>query len=303
MISVLPVMRSLLISLAVTGSFVCASPSPASAQAAPSDWFSLVTLGKCVEVHGTDVGLDGARVQIWGCHGGPNQLWRYESNGTLISASGGCLEIHGGELGRDGARVQMWPCHGGANQQWQLGSDGSLRNSAGGCLDLQGWRTVDGARFVGWTCNGKDNQRFALRGDTALPAPPPVVAPPVVAPPAVAPPVVAPPARGPHPHPGGRAGGALVPDEAAFGALFERVNRASFSTDKLSQIELASRSSGFRADQIKRLLGALAFSQDKMRALGLLAPRLVDPQNGGLILEAFPFSSDRERAVQILSRL
>jgi hypothetical protein len=46
----------------------------------------------------------------------------------------------------------------------------------------------------------------------------------------------------------------------------------------------------------------LSFSSDKLRALELLAPRMVDRQNAFKIYDAFTFSSDKEKARAILRR-
>jgi hypothetical protein len=79
----------------------------------------------------------------------------------------------------------------------------------------------------------------------------------------------------------------------------QRVQTAPFSSDKLAQIELAARSTMFRAAQVKLLLDAVPFSIDKIQALTLLR-KIADPENAGVVVAAFPFATDRERARQIL---
>lgn len=63
----------------------------------------------------------GTRVIIWDCHGGQNQQWSINANGTITSArSGLCLDAYNAGTG-NGTQVVLWNCNGGANQRWALG--------------------------------------------------------------------------------------------------------------------------------------------------------------------------------------
>lgn len=75
-----------------------------------------------------------------------------------------------------------------------------------------------------------------------------------------------------------------------------------FADNKLAVIESASARNYFRVGQLKTLLGELAFSATKLRALDLLAPRLVDPENTFAVYESFTHSADKDQAKQILRR-
>jgi flagellar motility protein MotE (MotC chaperone) len=88
-----------------------------------------------------------------------------------------------------------------------------------------------------------------------------------------------------------------------FDALNMQVQNASFSSDKTSVIQLAAQTSTFRADQIKTLIEQIAFNNDQLEALRILAPALEDPSRSFVILEAFSFSSTKKEARDILSRL
>ncbi len=269
--------------LTLAAAFVL-SPAESEAQRRrpTTEWFSIVNeAGLCLDVHGEDVGRDGARVHMWPCHGGPNQLWRLD-RGMLLSASGGCLDVHGEDVGRPGARVQMWSCHGASNQQWMLQPNAALSSPSGGCLDIEGGavRTA-GTRVITWTCHGALNQRFALR---AAPPPTPRV-----------------PANGAGVGPPSRRSAPLI-DAPAFEALLLRVRAAPFSSDKGAAVQDAARWHWFTAEQIARIVGELAFSSDRTQAIEILAPRLVDPQNGAVILDRLTFSSERDGARATLSR-
>ena len=53
---------------------------------------------------------------------------------------------------------------------------------------------------------------------------------------------------------------------------------------------------------IERVLPLFSFSQDKLRALEIMAPRIVDRQNAFKIYNLFTFSNDKEKARRILGR-
>jgi hypothetical protein len=79
--------------------------------------------GKCLDVAGAGT-HNGANVQQYDCHSGPNQLWTLTDKGNgyyLITAknSGKCLDV-AGVATHSGANVQQYDCHSGANQLWKL---------------------------------------------------------------------------------------------------------------------------------------------------------------------------------------
>ncbi len=248
-----------------------------------SGWFTVVSEGGlCLEVHGAEAGRDGARVQMWTCHGGPNQLWRFE-RGTLVSASGGCLDVHGGDLANrhvNGplARLHTWSCHGNVNQQWRIDPGASaLVSAAGGCLDVEAGAIHQvGQRAISWTCHGQVNQRFRLQPVVRRgpPGPPPHV---VAAPPAAM-------------------------DDASFAAFLERIRGASFSSDRVGVVRVTAPHAWLTAAQIRTVLSAMSFSSERVEVLELLVPRMVDRQNGAAILDALSFSSERDRAQQLLAQ-
>lgn len=84
-----------------------------------------------------------------------------------------------------------------------------------------------------------------------------------------------------------------------FGRLAAAVDGESFSDDQLDLIRTAANHSWFNIDQTVALLEHLSFSSDKLKALEILRPRIVDPQNSHQLNEAFTFSSDKEAAQEM----
>jgi hypothetical protein len=98
-----------------------------------------------------------------------------------------------------------------------------------------------------------------------------------------------PPMRGPRPI-----------DDGSLQALIQAINAEGFSDGKTRVIAQAARSHYFLVGQLKRIVEQLAFSADKVGAVQMIAPRLLDRQNAFQIYDAFTFSADKERVRQIL---
>ena len=61
---------------------------------------------------------NGVKVQIYSCHGGDNQKWRVNSDGTIVGVQSGlCLDAVGQGTG-NGTLIQLYSCSGGSNQKW-----------------------------------------------------------------------------------------------------------------------------------------------------------------------------------------
>jgi|GEM_PF-954405 len=89
--------------------------------------------------------------------------------------------------------------------------------------------------------------------------------------------------------------------EKDFNDLLSRIGKESFSDDKLRVLRTAARNSKFNVSQIVRLIGAYTYSEDKIEALRISYPEVVDPQNNFKIIDAFTFSSDKEEADNIIN--
>jgi hypothetical protein len=127
--------------------------------------------GKCLDVAGGST-ADKALVQLFGCHGGPNQQWSLSGGGVPGSYqivnrnSGKCLDVPGGSAA-DGVGLQQYTCNGGANQQWSVatGADGyaAVTNvQSKKCVDIAGGNTADGAKVQQFGCHGGPNQKFRM---------------------------------------------------------------------------------------------------------------------------------------------
>ncbi len=107
-----------------------------------------------------------------------------------------------------------------------------------------------------------------------------------VAPPAVV--VAPPPPRAP-----------VVMNDRDFTAFVAAVKAEAFSADQLRVVEGVARSNTFTIAQVGVVLDQLPHSSDKVAAAGLLAPKVVDPENAWKLAEHLTFSGDKEAVAKL----
>lgn len=145
----------------------------------------------------------------------------------------------------------------------------------------------------------KDGYLTVVRLSQGAP-PPGAVPPPPPPPPDLPPPPPPPPPPGEHHH-HHRPGQAAM-DAASFTSLTAAVGGESFSDGKIKVIRLSASSNYYTCAQVGALLDSLTFSADKLKALEILNPRIVDRQNIHTIPSHFTFSSDKDAATKLLSQ-
>jgi lysophospholipase L1-like esterase len=119
--------------------------------------------GRCLDVPGSTT-ANGTQLQLWDCHGQPNQSWTHDSNRQLVVLGTKCLDAYGRGT-TNGTLVVTWDCHGDTNQQWNVNADGTITNVQSGlCLGVNGAGSANGTKIVLWSCTGGADQRWSLRG-------------------------------------------------------------------------------------------------------------------------------------------
>ena len=120
------------------------------------------TSGRCLDVPGSST-ANGARPQLWDCHGQSNQRWTYTSSKQLTVYGTKCL----GASGRgttNGTAVVIWDCDGDANQQWNINPNGTITGVQSGlCLDATGGGTANGTTMQLYSCTSAANQQWSRR--------------------------------------------------------------------------------------------------------------------------------------------
>ena len=88
-----------------------------------------------------------------------------------------------------------------------------------------------------------------------------------------------------------------------FKMMCEVIDDASFHEKKIGVIKVACISSYFNSKQCAKLLSMISFDDAKLKALKVLAPRLIidtDVTEVTEIVKQFSFSSNKDKALEIL---
>ena len=87
--------------------------------------------------------------------------------------------------------------------------------------------------------------------------------------------------------------------DADFRSLLQQITGAS-SNEKLNVLRQSSVGNSFLVDQVARILPLYIYTADRLVALQILAPQLIDRPGGFKLLSLFHDSEDREQAQRIL---
>ena len=86
-----------------------------------------------------------------------------------------------------------------------------------------------------------------------------------------------------------------------FKMMCEVVDEASFHEKKIGVIKVACISSYFNSKQCAKLLSMIPFDDAKLKALKVLAPRMIG-RDVTDIVKQFTFSSNKDKALEILRK-
>lgn len=87
-----------------------------------------------------------------------------------------------------------------------------------------------------------------------------------------------------------------------FSMMYKIVKKASFNDNRIDIIRVAAIGSYFSSKQCAELLSLISFNDDKLKALEVMAPRLVDDKDVDRILKQFSFNRDKDKAMKILMK-
>ncbi len=89
-------------------------------------------------------------------------------------------------------------------------------------------------------------------------------------------------------------------DDESFRKLVERLNQEDFSEDKLKILEVAASHNYFYVYQVYKVLKGFPYGEERLKALRLLWPVVIDRENGFKILSLFEFEDEKSQAEKIL---
>ena len=89
--------------------------------------------------------------------------------------------------------------------------------------------------------------------------------------------------------------------EAMLRSLASSIRNEPFAEDQLAVLAEAAPTEYFLVSQTQQMLRLFSFSKDRLKAMRLLRPRLLDMENSFKLYESFEFSSDKEELKRILA--
>lgn len=87
-----------------------------------------------------------------------------------------------------------------------------------------------------------------------------------------------------------------------FSMMYKIVKKASFNDNRIDIIRVAAIGSYFNSKQCAELLSLISFNDDKLKALEVMAPRIMDDKDVDRILKQFSFNRDKDKAMKILMK-
>lgn len=91
-------------------------------------------------------------------------------------------------------------------------------------------------------------------------------------------------------------------DSHTFHALTETLKGEMFPKNQLRVLSEAAPNQYYLVRHVAKILEFFMFEKDRLAALEIMAPRVLDRENFFQLYSAFPFGSGKEKARQILSR-
>ena len=89
-------------------------------------------------------------------------------------------------------------------------------------------------------------------------------------------------------------------DDASFSILYNKVKNASFDDNKFDLLQVASLGCYYSCAQIARMMRIFTFGDKQLKALSMMAPHIVDPQNATDIYNVLTFDSEKSKAGEII---
>lgn len=86
-----------------------------------------------------------------------------------------------------------------------------------------------------------------------------------------------------------------------FSALVSSVKNESFESDMLSIVQISAKYNFFTVSQVVRLINLFSFSSGKLEVVKMVYPNVIDRYNSHQIINAFTYSSDKEKVRQIIA--
>ena len=91
-------------------------------------------------------------------------------------------------------------------------------------------------------------------------------------------------------------------DQKWFQELYQKVKDKPFKDERLKILREAARQSDFTCDEIVQLMKIFNFDDERLEALAILEPTIIDRENTNRIVDSITFISGEEKAKNILNK-
>jgi hypothetical protein len=105
-----------------------------------------------------DVNVQNKQLDIWNCHGGPNQDFSTNHSTGQIKNQGQCVDMSEQPSGN---ALKLTTCKISKSQHWTFDKKSrAFKNQAGYCMDISAGRAERGTPLVAWKCADQANQKW-----------------------------------------------------------------------------------------------------------------------------------------------
>lgn len=88
-----------------------------------------------------------------------------------------------------------------------------------------------------------------------------------------------------------------------FSMMYDIMKKNAFENQKNDILRVACIGSFFSSEQCARLLSLYSFDSNRLEALKIMSPRLIDVDDAEKIIKEFTFSSEKEKAMLLLMKI
>lgn len=85
--------------------------------------------------------------------------------------------------------------------------------------------------------------------------------------------------------------------------MYDIMKKNAFDNQKNDILRVACIGSFFSSEQCARLLSLYSFDSNRLEALKIMSPRLIDVDDAEKIIKKFTFSSEKEKAMLLLMKI
>ncbi len=88
-----------------------------------------------------------------------------------------------------------------------------------------------------------------------------------------------------------------------FQSLVAKIENQSFKRKRVEVIQRAAKRHFFSCEQLALMLKSLSFKGERLKAIRAVVPRVTDPENSNVVMEALTFRDEKRQAEAAFNQL